>query len=181
MEEDIRTAENQETVENKARVVYSEKGGSGRSSDQQSLAEPVGDAEAAGIPDPARIAEAEAFAAEVEKRIRAREKKRVGRKRRTVVILILILGLMMTMCGREIVRLKAENMALKKQQKELEEERDRLSEELKNSKDRDYVEEKAREQLRLLNEGEILFLFDDEEGGSGNDSKDGAETESKEE
>ena len=66
-----------------------------------------------------------------------------------------------------------ENIALKKHQKELEAERDRLSKELKNSEDREYVEEKAREQLRLLNEGEILFLFDDDDQSSkGADDKD---------
>ena len=109
----------------------------------------------------------EAFAAQIEKRRRARDKRRVAKKRRTIILLILVLGFLMTMCGKELVRLKAENIALKKQQKELEAERDKLSEELKNSKDRDYVEEKAREQLRLLNEGEILFIFDDEKSSKG--------------
>lgn len=118
-------------------------------------------------------AAAEAFAAQIDKRRRERDKRRVAKKRRTIILLILVLGLLMTMCGREIVRLKAENIALKKQQKELEAERDRLSDELKNSEDRDYVEEKAREQLRLLNEGEILFLFDnDEQSSKGADDKD---------
>lgn len=115
----------------------------------------------------------EVFAEQVEKRRRARDKKRIAAKRRTVVFLIIILALLMTMCGREIVRLKAENIALKKQQKELEDERDKLNEELKKSRDRDYVEEKARDQLRLLNDGEILFLFDDD---SSSDNK--KETES---
>lgn len=118
-------------------------------------------------------AAAEAFAAQIEKRRIERDKRRVAKKRRTIILLILVLGLLMTMCGREIVRLKAENIALKKHQKELEAERDRLSKELKESEDRDYVEEKAREQLRLLNEGEILFLFDDDEQNSkGADNKD---------
>lgn len=115
--------------------------------------------------------EIEEFAEQVEKRRRKREKKRVARKRRTVVLLVVVLALLMTMCGRELVRLKAENIALKKEQEELKAERDRLTEELKNSNDREYVEEKAREQLRLLNEGEILFLFD-EEDSSGTEKKD---------
>ncbi|MBR0399199.1 MAG: septum formation initiator family protein [Mogibacterium sp.] len=118
----------------------------------------------------------EAFAAQIEQRRRARDKKRLAKKRRTVILLIIILALLMTMCGREIVRLKAENIALKKQQKELEEEREKLNEELKKSRDRDYVEEKARDQLRLLNDGEILFLFDDD--SSADKSK---ETEKKDE
>jgi cell division protein FtsB len=118
----------------------------------------------------------EAFAAQVEQRRRARDKKRIAKKRRTVILLVIILALLMTMCGREIVRLKAENIALKKQQKELKAERDSLSEELEKSRDRDYVEEKARDQLRLLNDGEILFLFDEDNG-----SKDSKETENEDE
>ena len=129
-----------------------------------------GDAAKASYEDQAA---AEAFAAQIEKRRRERDKRRVAKKRRTIIMLILVLGLLMTMCGKEIVRLKAENIALKKHQKELEAERDRLSKELKNSEDREYVEEKAREQLRLLNEGEILFLFDDDDQSSkGADDKD---------
>ncbi|MBQ6623398.1 MAG: septum formation initiator family protein, partial [Mogibacterium sp.] len=59
--------------------------------------------------------------------------------------------------------LKAENIALQKQQKELEEERDRLREEVENSGNREYVQEQARKQLRLLNPGELIFTFEDEE------------------
>ena len=56
-----------------------------------------------------------------------------------------------------------ENIALQKQQKELEEERDRLEKEVARSGDREYVQDQARRQLKLLNPGELLFTFEDEE------------------
>jgi cell division protein DivIC len=85
------------------------------------------------------------------------------KKRRTLVALLLAFVLMATMCGRDIIRLKAENAELKKQQVALEKQRDELKEELKNTGESEYIREQARKQLRLLNPGEILFTFDDEE------------------
>ena len=85
------------------------------------------------------------------------------KKTRTLIILLLAFALMATMCGRDIIRLKAENAELKKQQVALEKQRDELKEELKNTGESEYIREQARKQLRLLNPGEILFTFDDEE------------------
>ena len=85
------------------------------------------------------------------------------KKTRTLIILLLAFVLMATMCGRDIIRLKAENAELKKQQVALEKQRDELKEELKNTGESEYIREQARKQLRLLNPGEILFTFDDEE------------------
>ena len=80
------------------------------------------------------------------------------------------------MCGKDIVRLKAENRALKKQQIALEQQRDELQEELKNTNNQEYIREQAKKQLRLLNPGEILFTFDEEEA-----QEDAEETEKSEE
>ena len=72
----------------------------------------------------------------MKKRIEERRRLNSVRRRRkkvltlfAVIIAFVFLG---TMCGRDIVRLKSENRALKKQ-------------------------------LRLLNPGEILFTFDEEQ------------------
>lgn len=105
--------------------------------------------------------------AEFEKRVKKR-KARVARKkvRRKFLIALLIIALfasLATMCGRDIIRLKAENRALKNRQKELEEERDKLKQEVESAGDREYVQDQARKQLRLLNPGELLFTFDEEE------------------
>ena len=85
------------------------------------------------------------------------------KKRRMLIIILLAFVLMATMCGRDIIRLKAENAELKKQQVSLEKERDELKEELKNTGESEYIREQARKQLRLLNPGEILFTFEDDE------------------
>ena len=95
--------------------------------------------------------------ADFEKRVRKRKAKVARRKaRRKLLLVVLIIALfasLATMCGRDIIRLKAENRALKK----------RLREEVKNAGDRDYVQDQARKQLRLLNPGELLFTFEEEE------------------
>jgi len=100
-------------------------------------------------------------------RMEQRIKTRTGIKRRkkaiTLIVIIAAFALLGTMCGKDIVRLKAENIALKKQQAELEKQRDELKEELANVNEQEYIREQARKQLRLLNPGEILFTFDEEE------------------
>ena len=111
--------------------------------------------------------ETEELAARIEARRRQRRRKRVRRKRLTVLCIILIFALLFTLCGREIFRLKAENYALRKQQEELKAERDRLQEELKKVDDKEYIKDQARRQLRLLNPGEIMFMFGDEEEENG--------------
>ena len=110
----------------------------------------------------------EEFAAKVMQRRKERERQRRRRKRLTVLIIIVVFALLASMCGRDIVRLKAENRALKKQQAALEKERDDLKEELKNTGKQEYIREQARKQLRLLNPGEILFTFEEDGEEDGN-------------
>ena len=104
---------------------------------------------------------------EMKKRIEERRRLNSVRRRRkkvltlfAVIIAFVFLG---TMCGRDIVRLKSENRALKKQQVALEHQRDALQEELRNANNQEYIKEQAKKQLRLLNPGEILFTFDEEQ------------------
>jgi cell division protein FtsB len=108
-------------------------------------------------------AEDRELAARIEQRKSANRRSLVRKKRRRVVMLVLVFALLLTMCSREIVRLKAENRALKKQHAQLEEERDRLTKELGRVGDRDYIKEQARKQLRLLDPGEKMFVFEDGE------------------
>lgn len=102
------------------------------------------------------------FAAKVEARRKRIRKKRGRSKRRNVVLMVIVFAVLLTMCSREIVRLQAENRALKKQHAELEQERDRLTKELSAVGDKEYIKEQARKQLRLLDPGEIMFIFEDE-------------------
>ena len=95
---------------------------------------------------------------------RRRSTRRLIRKRLlTLVAVIGIFVMIATMFGKDIVRLKAENRALKKQQVALEKQRDELQEELKQTNSQEYIREQAKKQLKLLNPGEILFTFDEEE------------------
>ena len=105
----------------------------------------------------------EEFAKRIAARRRMSAVKRRRKKALTVLILIAAFAFLATMCGKDIVRLQAENRALKKQQAELEKQRDELKEELSNADTPEYIREQARRQLRLLNPGEILFTFDEDE------------------
>ena len=106
----------------------------------------------------------EELALRMEQRYKVRTSQLRKRKTITLLVFIVAFAIMATMCGKDIVRLKAENIALKKQQVALEKQRDELKEELTNVDDPEYIREQARKQLNLLNPGEILFLFDDEQG-----------------
>ena len=81
-------------------------------------------------------------------------------------MIILIFAVLLTMCSREIVKLKAQNYELQKQHAQLEQERDRLTKELGRVGDKEYIKEQARKQLKLLDPGEIMFVFDDGKGST---------------
>ena len=113
---------------------------------------------------------------ELRQRIEQRRRQNAVRNRRRKVFslfaFVIVFALLATMCGKDIVRLKAENRALRKQQIALEEQRDALQKELKNANNQEYIREQAKKQLRLLNPGEILFTFEDEEdAAAGEDGK----------
>ena len=103
---------------------------------------------------------------EMQKRVNERRRKSISRRRRrkvlTLILVIAVFSVLATMCGKDIVRLKAENRALKKQQIALEQQRVELQEELRNANNQEYIREQAKKQLNLLNPGEILFTFDEE-------------------
>ena len=104
---------------------------------------------------------------ELRQRIELRRRASTVRKRRRKLLslfaFVVAFTLLATMVGKDIIRLKAENRALKKQQLALEQQRDELEEELKNTNNQEYIREQAKKQLKLLNPGEILFTFDEEE------------------
>ena len=105
----------------------------------------------------------EALKERKQERAKAAAEKNRKKRRRTWLVLILAFVLMASLFGRDLVRLKVENRNLKKQQAELELKRDELKEELAKTGDKEYIREQARRQLRLMNPGEILFTFGDEE------------------
>lgn len=104
---------------------------------------------------------------QLEERMRRRRARVRGRKRRrkflSILIMIALFALLATMCGKDIIKLQSENIALKQEQKELEAQRDKLRNEVNNSSNKEYLQDQARKQLKLLNPGELLFTFEDEE------------------
>lgn len=102
-----------------------------------------------------------------EERVRARKakvrRKKTARKFLFVVLIIAAFAVIATMCGREIIKLKAENIELRQEQDELEKERDALKKEVENSDSREFIQEQIKRQMGLLNPGELLFTFGEEE------------------
>ena len=125
------------------------------------LRDPVPEEEAAVHEEEAALPE-EDFEARTEERRRQTRAKQVRKKRLTVLAMVLVFAFLATMCGKDIIRLKAENRALKKQQIALQKERDELKAELESTSEQEYIRDQARKQLRLLNPGELLFMFEDE-------------------
>lgn len=102
------------------------------------------------------------LAAKIAERKRLNRIRAERRKRRRVVLMVLAFAMLLTMCSREIVRLQTENRELKRQHAQLEQERDRLTKELSNVNDKEYIKDQARKQLRLLDPGEVMFVFEDD-------------------
>lgn len=102
----------------------------------------------------------------IEERRNRNRRSQVRKKRRMVTAMVLIFAALLTMCSREILRLKAENLSLQRQHAQLEQERDRLTRELERVGDKEYIKEQARKQLKLLDPGEIRFIFEDEKNQS---------------
>lgn len=115
----------------------------------------------------------------VEERRRASNARRIRKRILSLLAAVAVFFLLVTLFGKDIVRLKAENRALRKQQIALEKQRDELKEELKNANNQEYIREQARKQLRLLNPGEILFTFEDDQAKEEAEAADKAEEEEK--
>ena len=81
--------------------------------------------------------------------------------RRNLIIVAVVL-LLLAASVRNIVKLELENRRLKHKQKELIEQRKELKIELRNVNSKEYIEEQARKQLRLVDPDEILFVFPNE-------------------
>lgn len=96
-----------------------------------------------------------------------RREKRLKKKRRSkrnLIIFLFILAILFSF-GRikNVVELKAEEKQMLEQQAELEKERDLLKAKLKNIESKDYIQEEARKQLKMMDPDEILYVFEDKE------------------
>lgn len=93
---------------------------------------------------------------------KAAKKTRIngGRMALSIVVAVLVLALLMSVQG--IFALRAEQKALQEENNALLLEKETLQDELKNVSDKEYIEEQARIQLKLIKPGEILYILDDD-------------------
>ena len=94
---------------------------------------------------------------------RRRKRRRRRRINRTTLMIILIIGMVFFASVRNIVSLKIENHQLRKENEELRQLRKELNIELQNVNSKEYIEERARRQLRLVNPDELIFVFPGDE------------------
>ena len=96
------------------------------------------------------------------RRVRALRRKQ-GRKRLIVfaaaVILIVFLGVSVI----DIIKLKAEEHEVLKQQEQLKAQQEQLKEDLKEADNEQNIEDQAREKLKLTKPGETVYIPDSEE------------------
>lgn len=94
----------------------------------------------------------------------ARPSVRKRKKKRKVIIVIGAIGiavaLMFSVAVWNIVKLKAEEGDAVSEQNALKEKKTELKKELKKVNQNEYIEKKAREQLRMVKPGEKLFIFE---------------------
>lgn len=88
--------------------------------------------------------------------------KFTAKQRKVLAVVIAVFLLFVIVYGRPIIKLRVEQAQLKKQNEQLLEEKSAKSKELKNVHSKDYIQEQARKQLRLLNKDETLFLFEED-------------------
>lgn len=106
------------------------------------------------------------------RRVRALRRKQ-GRKRLVVfaaaVILIVFLGVSVI----DIIKLKAEEHEVLKQQEQLKAQQEQLKEDLKEADNEQNIEDQAREKLKLTKPGETVYIPDSEEPeGTGTEKTD---------
>ncbi|MDR0887044.1 MAG: septum formation initiator family protein [Clostridiales Family XIII bacterium] len=82
------------------------------------------------------------------------------RRRAMIVCAIIIAVVLLALSGTKIVRLMLERSATEEDVKGLESEKKELELEFKHIDDKEFFEQEARERLRMIRNGETLYLFD---------------------
>lgn len=115
----------------------------------------------------ARKARREKYLKDEEAREKEKEKRRPSvrlrkKQRRTrilLAVLVFLVCVMLAFSVSRIIKVKHEkNVALEEQQ-QLKDEKKELKKELRNANDKETIERRAREQLRLLMPGEKLLIL----------------------
>lgn len=103
-----------------------------------------------------------------------KKKKRINPGRLILTVIIVVLIFFAAISVKNIVSLHVEKNELEEENARLEEEKDRLQNELENADDPEYIEEQARQQLRMVMPGEVLYIIEEE----GENAKAAAESDS---
>lgn len=103
---------------------------------------------------------------------KSKPKSRLNGGRFALFILTGILVLVLLMSVKSIFTLRAEQKALTEQNNALLSEKESLEDELKNVSDKEYIEEQARIQLKLIKPGEILYILEDNKDKEDEDKDD---------
>ena len=85
-----------------------------------------------------------------------------NRRRFVVGIVVVLIGVLIGFSLFNIISLKKEQHDVMKQKEELQKEKEQLEKELENINDISNLEEQARDQLRLIKKGELIYVFPEE-------------------
>lgn len=90
-----------------------------------------------------------------------KKRVRINRGKMALTVIVVLMIAVLGMSVKNIFDLRAEQKALKDQNESLAVEKESLKDELKNVNDKEYIEEQARIQLKLIKPGEILYILED--------------------
>jgi cell division protein DivIC len=100
------------------------------------------------------------------KRRKRKKRYRINRLRMTMSVIVLIIIVYFGVQVRNVIRLRKEQAELKAQNKELKQEVEDMNDELKDINDKNYIEKRARLELKMIKPGETLFIIDNGDDSS---------------
>ena len=85
---------------------------------------------------------------------------KAGRRKKTIIYAVVIFCIIAAigMSIFNIVKLKSEYNEVEEQNQQLQQQKEALEKELKKSEDDAFIEEEARQQLRMVNPGEYVYI-----------------------
>lgn len=92
-------------------------------------------------------------------------KRKIKKITRNILAYLVVAVFVISIAGFsvfKIVDLKMESNELHAQQKALLEEKEKLTEQLKNVNNPEYIEQEARKQLKMIMPGETLYILQDD-------------------
>lgn len=96
------------------------------------------------------------------KRRNGKKRIRVNKLRVVLVGIVIVLIVVVGFSVKNVIDLRTEQTQLKNTNATLKEKKVQLQDELKNVNDKNYIEEQARIQLKLIKPGEVLYVLDDD-------------------